>query len=205
MNKTQEAKKNKPKPKAAAKNVKKEKKLEQAEKNPLEEAYGSMQAIYISESAYKRLNGEEKYGKWYEVCSYATSPSKAFCFKTIVPKAALEDGEFHPDRYEPDAVVEMCERVSDKEIALEVEKNKPKPVSFKKGQTVWIAIHGAGVVSYEEGVVGDIRKGKIWLDNGPGNKPGGPYDAITGKCQGDFGFVMKLHSEKPAGYKPDEE
>lgn len=179
------------------------KKQKQTVKDPLEEAYGSMQVIYISESAYKRLNGEEKCGKWYEVCSYATSPSKAFCFKTTVPKATLEGGEFHPDRYEPDAVVEMCERVSDKEIALEVEKNKPKS-RFKKGQTVWLAIYGAGVVSYDEGVVGSVRKGKVWLDNGPGNDPGGPYDAATGEQKGVFGFVTKLLTEKPAGYDPNQ-
>ncbi len=174
-------------------------------RDPYEEEYGPTQVIYVNEAAYKRLNGDEKYGKWYQVCRYTTSPTPEFCFRTAVPQAALEDGVFHPDRFEPDIVAERCERVSAKEIARQVKKNRPKQ-RFLAKQTVWLAIHGAGVTSWEEHVVGSVRRGQVWLDNGPGNDPTGPFDAATGKYLGDlaFGFSFELFSEKPKEYKPQD-
>lgn len=88
-------------------------------------------------------------------------------------------------------------------------KSKAKPKSvFNKGQIVWIALHGAGVTSYEEAKVLSVKDGKVLLDNGPGNTPDGPFDAVTGKDLRDqtysFGFTTELLSEKPEGYKPDE-
>jgi len=200
--------KQKAKPKAKkSKTVKTAKKQERQEEeptnNPLEETYGPMQEIYIDQTAYERLRGNERYGKWYQVCAFGTSATKVFCFKTTVPKSALEDGQFHPDRYEPDAVAEMCERVSPKEIALQVEKNKPKPVFVKKGQKVWLAVHGAGVTSYEEHKILYIKKDKVLLEDGPNKQP---FDAVTGEYLGEvgFGFSYKLLSEEPKGFKKDE-
>lgn len=70
---------------------------------------------------------------------------------------------------------------------------------FKKGQTVWIALSGAGTISYEEREIGTIRKNGVWLDNGIGNDPTGPFNPETGRYLGDtvFGFSMKILTEKP--------
>ncbi len=73
---------------------------------------------------------------------------------------------------------------------------------FKKGQTVWVALHGVGITSHEEAVIGLVRRGQVWLDDGPGN-PSGPYDVKTGKYLGATvpGFSQELLSEKPKGFK----
>ena len=70
---------------------------------------------------------------------------------------------------------------------------------FKVGQTVWVAIRGL----YEEDEVVAVSKGKVWLDVAEG-----PFDAVTGEDLSDQTHAtssMKLLSEKPEGFKPDEQ
>jgi hypothetical protein len=160
-------------------------------RDPYENEYGPSQIIYITERAQKRLNGDESCGKWYQTCQYSTSPTAEFCVRTTVPQSSLEDGEFHPDRFEPDIVAERCEKVSPKEIARLVKENKPKP-KFKKGDKVAIAVHGAGVVSYEPHVVKAVKRNVVYLEGNDSSV----FDATTGrraKCGPDpFGFWSEI-------------
>lgn len=63
-----------------------------------------------------------------------------------------------------------------------------------------MVLHGAVVTTYSEGEVGFIKKGKLFIDNGLGNDPCGPFDAKTGKYLGDtvFGFTSNVLTKKPA-------
>ena len=181
-----------------AKVVKTEKKQDPEISDPFEGEYGTLQVIYITKADRERLNGDESYGPWYKVIEYSKSPSKIFCFKTVVGQSALENGRFHPSRFEVDYVAEMCEQVSDKEIALLDKKEKPKPPVVKKGQTVWVSIHGL----YDEDQVVRVSKGKVWLDVAEG-----PFDAITGKDLSDQTYAtasMKVLFEKPKDFKRED-
>lgn len=70
-------------------------------------------------------------------------------------------------------------------------------MSYKKGQPVVLETHGAGYVTEEESTVLHVRKGEVWLDNGPGNDPTGPFDQ-DGRYRGDtvFGFSFRLRSNQ---------
>lgn len=74
---------------------------------------------------------------------------------------------------------------------------------FRKGQTVWTSLSGARATTWEERTVLKVRGGYVWLDNGPGNDPTGPFDAETGRYlpHSLFGFTMQLFSEKPEEYE----
>jgi hypothetical protein len=64
---------------------------------------------------------------------------------------------------------------------------------FRKGHSIILELHGAGVVTEEESTVLHIRKGKVWLDNGPGNDPTGPFGP-DGRYE-EFsmpGFTMRI-------------
>lgn len=69
---------------------------------------------------------------------------------------------------------------------------------FKRGQTVWVAVHGVGVTSYEECTVDSVRSGRVRVPD-----LSGPFDAKTGKYFGETfpGFSLELLSEKPKGFK----
>lgn len=56
--------------------------------------------------------------------------------------------------------------------------------TFKKGQKVSKALTGAGFTTRDDGVVLKVDKKGVWLDNGSGNDPSGPFDAITGRYLG---------------------
>jgi hypothetical protein len=56
---------------------------------------------------------------------------------------------------------------------------------FKKGGKVNIVLSGAGSVTREEGSVLKITKKGVWLDNGAGNDPSGPFDPTTGSDLSD--------------------
>ena len=85
----------------------------------------------------------------------------------------------------------------------EVKSNKSKP-RFKAGQTVWVKIRMFGMTSYEQHEVASVSKGKVILED----LRKIPFDAITGEDVSDKTYAtgsMKLLSEKPEDYKPDEE
>lgn len=61
---------------------------------------------------------------------------------------------------------------------------------FKKGEQVTVSVHAAGVVT-NDGIPKTILKvdeSGVWLDNGNGNDPSGPYNRYTGVK--DFGGFL---------------
>ena len=57
-------------------------------------------------------------------------------------------------------------------------------MSFRKGQQVLRRLIYAGVSTEEVATVLHVRKGQVWLDNGPGNDPSGPFSAVDGRFLG---------------------
>lgn len=55
---------------------------------------------------------------------------------------------------------------------------------FKKGDKVIRYLNLAGFTTNEEETVLKVTKKGIWLDNGVGNDPSGPFDLKTGKLLG---------------------
>lgn len=157
--------------------------------------------IYITENDYLRLDGDGSFGPWDKRTRYSNTPSERYCYQTFAPESALEDGMFNPAYTNPDEIVELCQKVSDKEIKRaqkETAYEKPKELVFKKGQTVWIALHGAGVTSYEEVIVESVRKGKVKIKGSDTI-----CDAKTGKNLSDMfpGFSMDLLTQKPEDFE----
>ena len=70
---------------------------------------------------------------------------------------------------------------------------------FRKGMKVRAILHGAGVTTEEERIVLKVTKDGVWLDNGPGNDPSGPF--VNGRKTGVFGFWEEIAAiaaeEKP--------
>ena len=54
-------------------------------------------------------------------------------------------------------------------------------MKWKNGQEVVIEVHIGGIVTEEEGVISEVNKKGVYLDNGPGNDPNGPFDKKTGE------------------------
>lgn len=71
-------------------------------------------------------------------------------------------------------------------------------MSFRKGDRVILELHGAGVVTTEDDhTVLHVRKGEVWLDNGPGNDPTGPFSRDGNYLDYQMpGFSMRI---KPFG------
>lgn len=61
---------------------------------------------------------------------------------------------------------------------------------FKKGMRVIRVLHGAGLVSQEESTVLKVDKRGVWLDNGNGNRPSGPF--VNGVKEGVYGFWEEI-------------
>ena len=65
-----------------------------------------------------------------------------------------------------------------------------KELKFKPGMKVIAYLHGAGLVTKEEREVLKVNKKGVWLSNGKGNDPSGPF--VGGKMQGVFGFWQEI-------------
>lgn len=65
---------------------------------------------------------------------------------------------------------------------------------IKKGMRVCAILRGAGTETAEIVTVLRVSKGQVWLDNGAGNDPSGPFDAKTGYQveQSPFGFSRRI-------------
>ena len=171
-------------------------KNKKAAEDPYEEEYGPMQTIYIRESDKNRLNSDQRHGSWYQHCRYSTSPSAEFCIRTSVPESALENGYFHPDRFEPDIVAERCERVSGKELA-KAAKNDPDQQRIKKLKNLRSGVQfayqnvGFGATTYESGDDTVWRKkGKLFTSTY--DKFGMEWDGKTWKFDGGLGLVTRI-------------
>lgn len=69
---------------------------------------------------------------------------------------------------------------------------------FTKGQKVKHCLSGAGFTTDEPGVVLKVTKKGVWLDNGPGNDPSGPFDPVTGKMEELMpGWLAFIKEESP--------
>lgn len=51
---------------------------------------------------------------------------------------------------------------------------------LKPGDGVYLTVQVAGISTCERRTVSKVSGGNIWLDCGPGNRPSGPYSAVTG-------------------------
>jgi hypothetical protein len=69
-----------------------------------------------------------------------------------------------------------------------------KPAKFSKGQKVDKSLTGAGFTTKEKAKVLKVDKKGVWLDNGSGNDPSGPFDAQTGLYLGASmaGWVSRI-------------
>lgn len=70
-------------------------------------------------------------------------------------------------------------------------------MKLKKGDKVLSCLTLAGCTTKEEEIVLKVSKSKneVWLDNGAGNDPSGPFNLITGKHKDSFmsgRYIMKL-------------
>lgn len=72
--------------------------------------------------------------------------------------------------------------------------------TFKKGDEVSQLLAGYGETTTEQCTVLRTDKKGVWLDNGPGNNPTGPFDATSGKYLGPSvpGFSMSIQAPAPA-------
>lgn len=59
---------------------------------------------------------------------------------------------------------------------------------FKKGDRVKIVNNIYGIITEEDGIVLKVNKRGVWLDNGVGNDPTGPFDRFTGQWE-DNGVI----------------
>ena len=58
------------------------------------------------------------------------------------------------------------------------------------GTKVIKVLHGAGYSTEEHGVVLKVDDAGVWLDNGEGNRPSGPF--INNRMDGVFGFWEEI-------------
>ena len=174
------------------------------------------QQIYITQSDYDRLDGDEG---WDKHIRFSNTPSSRFCIKTRVPVISVSNGIFDPALSEPDMIVERCEEVPASEIKKAEKKAEKKRAEaeaknslvLKKGQTVWYELSVAGYTTYEEALVGTVskKKGIFYLDNGDGNDPSGPYFIKNGRLVDESASNMlrsrvRILPQKPKNFHPEE-
>jgi hypothetical protein len=68
---------------------------------------------------------------------------------------------------------------------------------FQKGDKVKLILSIAGIVTEDEGIVLRVDKKGVWLDNGAGNDPDGPYDARTGEWEDNDVIPMSYEKIVP--------
>ena len=142
-----------------------------------DEEYGPMQVIYIAESAKRQLERGEG---WWKPFPFAAAPNDTFRIKTVAPKSALEADGCHPDRYEPELMLEWCEAVPESAI------KKTRPRRFRKGDRVKSTLHGPGDIVTEghpAGTVTAVRDGKVRVRWDDDEDPESPlaYDPASGE------------------------
>ena len=81
-----------------------------------------------------------------------------------------------------------------------MKKNKVKP-RFKAGQTVWTALHGGGVIHYEQRKVKSVRRGRVVLVKGHLYDRVEPSDVVSEQYLGAVlsGCSFRVLSKKPKG------
>jgi len=120
-----------------------------------DEEYGEMQVIYITEAAKRQMERGEG---WWKPFPFATAPDDRYRIKTVAPKQSLEKDACHPDRYEPERMLEWCEDVPESTL----KRTRPRP--FRKGDRVSSTLHGPGDIvtdGYAGGTVSSVRDGRV--------------------------------------------
>ena len=69
---------------------------------------------------------------------------------------------------------------------------------FDKGQVVRLLTRAYGITSEEEEKILKVTDHQVWLDNGIGNDPTGPFCEETGHYKGDTfpGFSLRITSKQ---------
>ena len=67
---------------------------------------------------------------------------------------------------------------------------------FDVGQEVDLLLTGAGFTTSVICTILKIKGGKVWLDNGFGNTPSGPFSNESGEYIGDYAFPGFSHKIK---------
>lgn len=70
---------------------------------------------------------------------------------------------------------------------------------FKKGQSVHVELTGGGFTTRETKRVLSVDDTAVYLSNGPGNDPSGPFDPITGRRSEALvgGFTQRIVPKPP--------
>ena len=76
------------------------------------------------------------------------------------------------------------------ELVSLVEDWQGRKGMFKKGDEVRLALSIMGIVTETREIVLRVDKRGVWLDNGPGNDPSGPYDPVTGLWEDNYVIPM---------------
>jgi hypothetical protein len=150
--------------------------------------------IYLADYAKNQLETSDDASVWAEPIPYRDNPMSGFTYELRLGEEQLqyeplEDGFFHPDRSEPDTILERLVKVAPK-------KPKRKKVMVKPGDTITMYLHGAGVTSKEKVIVAKVGKRYLHIET-DGESPS-KFNMATGKCMDDidpacsFGFYRTI-------------
>ena len=136
--------------------------------------------IYLADYAKDQLETSNNASIWSKPIPYKNDPESGFTLELTLEEEELEYGPlegnlFHPDRSEPETIVELLEKV-------ELPKPKRKKVTIKPGDQITVHLHGADVTSEEEFTVEKVGRKYLYIDveSGPSK-----FDMRTGKCIDD--------------------
>lgn len=150
--------------------------------------------IYLANYAKDQLETSDDASVWAEPIPYRDNPESGFTYKLTLWEEQLqyeplEDGFFHPDRSEPDTILELL-------VKVDPPQQKRKKVTIKPGDTITMYLHGAGVTSEEEVMVAKVGRKYLHIET-DGESPS-KFDMATGKCMDDidpaysFGFYRTI-------------
>ena len=71
-------------------------------------------------------------------------------------------------------------------------------MAFTKGQIVRLLTNAFGITSEEEERILEVIDYAVWLDNGLGNDPSGPFCVESGHYKGEAlpGFTMRITAKR---------
>lgn len=150
--------------------------------------------VYLADHAKDQLETSDDACVWAEPIPYKDKPELGFTYELrmkgeLLEYAPLEDGFFHPDRSEPETILELLEKV-------DAHKPKRKKVIIKPGDKVTVYLHGAGVTSEEKETVAKVGRKYLHIEADEGSPS--KFNMKTGKCVDDidsrysFGFYRTI-------------
>ena len=150
--------------------------------------------VYLADHAKDQLETSDDASVWARRISFKDQPEPSFTYELLLREeeleyCPLEDGYLHPDRTEPDSILEML-------IKVTPPKPKRKKVTLKPGDEVTVYLHGAGVKSETTEIVKKV--GRKYLSIESDEERMDKFDMATGKCVNDiepefsFGFYRTI-------------